>query len=106
PNDRKFMRASGRLASRRRRPESSNRALTRVSWHFRGAAYKATEARRRRIFADHLGGFDFTGERAAASVRQPRARGPSPDLRRNHSGILNFLCGMFGWQKWSGIAAS
>jgi hypothetical protein len=23
----------------------------------------------------------------------------------NHSGILNFLCGVFGWQKWSGIAA-
>jgi hypothetical protein len=24
----------------------------------------------------------------------------------NHSGIPNFLCGAFGWQKWSGIAAS
>src|SRR5260221_1753440 len=27
-------------------------------------------------------------------------------LETNHSGILNFLWGVFGWQKWSGIAAS
>jgi hypothetical protein len=27
-------------------------------------------------------------------------------LEMNHSGILNFLCGVFGWQKWSGIAAA
>jgi hypothetical protein len=26
-------------------------------------------------------------------------------LETNHSGIPNFLCGVFGWQKWSGIAA-
>jgi hypothetical protein len=25
-------------------------------------------------------------------------------LETNHSGIRNFLCGVFGWQKWSGIA--
>jgi hypothetical protein len=27
-------------------------------------------------------------------------------LETNHSGILNFLWGVLGWQKWSGIAAS
>src|SRR5262245_9248352 len=27
-------------------------------------------------------------------------------LETNHSGILSFLCGVFGWQKWSGIAVS
>jgi ABC-type uncharacterized transport system ATPase subunit len=26
-------------------------------------------------------------------------------LETNHSGILSLLCGVFGWQKWSGIAA-
>jgi|SRR5438128_19639 hypothetical protein len=46
--------ALGRLASRRRRSETSSRALPHVSSRSRGAAYKATEARRKRIFADHL----------------------------------------------------
>src|SRR5260370_40554078 len=27
-------------------------------------------------------------------------------LETNHSDILNFLWGVFGWQKWSGMAAS
>ena len=33
-------------------------------------------------------------------------RDPPSDVPRHHSGILSFLCGVFGWQKWSGIAAS
>src|SRR6266702_5186376 len=57
--------AWGRLASRRRRSESSSRALPRVSWRSRGAAYKATEARRRRIFADHLMWLDVVCDRCS-----------------------------------------
>jgi hypothetical protein len=40
------------------------------------------------------------GKRTTASSARSIIR-----LETNHSGILNFLCGMFGWQKWSGIAA-
>jgi hypothetical protein len=59
------------------------------------------------------------GRRAPAKSHQsgPSRRGHAADendgrlqifdgAARQSSLILNFLCGVFGWQKWSGIAAS
>jgi hypothetical protein len=69
--------------------------------------FQAKERRRLKIIPNAFGEFlarsrllhkacPHTTASSARSIIRPET---------NHSGILNFLCGVFGQQKWSGIAA-